>query len=78
MASDSGTRTPDEPDDDDSVSDDAESTGGGVVTLDYEDGKLIDAATGKEVNDPPPDPGDHLPDWLWAQHNSPPPQEPEE
>jgi len=79
MASDSGDAgTSDISDLDDTGVDPGSSTSGGVITLDYEDGKFINHDTGEEVSESPPNPSDLLPDWLWAQHNAPPPQEPEE
>jgi len=59
---------------------DGGSNRGGVITyvLD-EDGTLINEETGEPV--PVQEdlvPTETLPDWLWKQHLSQPPQEPEE
>lgn len=59
---------------------DGGSTSGGVVTyvLD-EDGTLINEETGEPMPmEEDPTPTETLPDWLWKQHLTMPPREPEE
>ena len=71
MARDSRNRAGSADSDTDSVSADPQPSGGGVVTLDVEDNKLVNRETGEEVavvNEPDA----LLPDWLWAQHNAAP------
>jgi len=54
--------------DPDGDADDGQPSGGGVVTYDYtEDGPEEESLV-----------TDLLPDWLWAQHSIPPPQEHDE
>jgi hypothetical protein len=78
MARDSRNRTGRDDIDADSVSAGDQPASGGVVTLDVEDGKLIDHDTGEEIVTELPT-NELLPDWLWEQHNSgPPPEEPKE